>query len=74
MAECIISGRQGPKGDTGARGPTGATGPQGPTGPAGSNGSSLFTLTTRSSGNNLIANGALCQIQRGATWYYVTLA
>ena len=31
MAECIISGRQGPKGDTG---PQGEVGPQGPTGPA----------------------------------------
>ena len=36
MAECIISGRQGPKGDTGERGPQGEQGIQGPTGPQGS--------------------------------------
>lgn len=35
MAECILAGRRGPKGDTGpqgAQGPTGATGVQGPAG------------------------------------------
>lgn len=29
MAECIISGRQGPKGDTGLPGPQGIAGPSG---------------------------------------------
>ena len=38
MAECILAGRRGLKGDTGPQGiqgPTGATGIQGPQGPAG---------------------------------------
>ena len=33
MAECIIAGRQGPKGDTGEQGPEGPQGIQGATGP-----------------------------------------
>lgn len=35
MAECIISGRQGPKGENGPQGATGLQGPRGETGPAG---------------------------------------
>lgn len=45
MAECVLAGRIGPKGDTGPRGATGPTGPQGPTGPAGSSGGGSLTIS-----------------------------
>lgn len=76
MAECIISGRQGPKGDIG---PQGATGPWGPVGPQGSNNSYYSTSYDAPYGYlPLLANGYRVYALQGdtvseAVYYYASV-
>lgn len=63
MAECIISGRQGPKGDIGPQGIQGPQGERGPTGPSASN-----PIISNTSGSD-ISGYYILQTTRGGPVY-----